>query len=211
MKRIAIAFCLLLFLALPLHAQEYDYCAGAGGAAVCSNNASTDYVGDKSTYVANNQVGSSEMKCMAYQATNLTCSTGTLAYPYLSKYGEPDESAKIFVYVNSHGSDTAPADATNNTLVAASGVVTCTTDSSGAVNCTNSTDVTGTITKNSWYYVCVVGAGAGFYTYYKSSSGAHTSYVQTVADSYASPPATLPASGWTSTAARDRGAYVAIE
>lgn len=36
MKRIAIAFCLLLFLALPLHAQEYDYCAGAGGAAAPS-------------------------------------------------------------------------------------------------------------------------------------------------------------------------------
>lgn len=33
MKRMAIAFCLLLFLALPVNAQEYDYCAGAGGAA----------------------------------------------------------------------------------------------------------------------------------------------------------------------------------
>lgn len=33
MKRIAIAFCLLLLLSLPVNAQEYDYCAGAGGAA----------------------------------------------------------------------------------------------------------------------------------------------------------------------------------
>lgn len=34
MKRIAIAFCLLwVFLVLPVHAQEYDYVAGAGGAA----------------------------------------------------------------------------------------------------------------------------------------------------------------------------------
>lgn len=40
MKRIAIAFCLLwLFLSLPVQAQEYDYCAGTGGATLSCTEA----------------------------------------------------------------------------------------------------------------------------------------------------------------------------
>lgn len=75
MKRIA--FCLLwLFLVLPVHAQEYDYVAGSGGAAASCTTAS-----DSEIFSPVTQPGTSKGET-AYNAVKITLASETTITTY---------------------------------------------------------------------------------------------------------------------------------
>jgi hypothetical protein len=203
MKKILFSLSAILLLCFSVSAQEYDYCAGAGGAAACSNNTSTDYVGQKAVAIADDTVANNDiMYCQAFQAS-MTCDTGAFAYPYINHHETSSVNVKVVLYVNSHGSDTAPNDATNNTLIS-SGTITTSTDAESATQ-TNSTAMTGTATKNAWYYVCFVSAGG--FRYHFNAAG--NTYATGISGSYANPPSTLP-TGFETNSAKHINVYVGI-
>lgn len=93
-----IAFCLLwIFLALPVHAQEYDYVAGAGGAAAscvtagqtCGGGADAD--ANVNWYYTSTPFTASE--------SSTVCSVDLI----LKKVGTPTGTHKVGIYTNNAG------------------------------------------------------------------------------------------------------------
>lgn len=98
MKRIAIAFCLLLLLAMPVNAQEYDYVAGAGGAGGCgvtdqqTTQATLLFLGYSADY--------------AYTATNFTAAgnaTIKTVSVNLTKTGSPTAAITVALCTDGTG------------------------------------------------------------------------------------------------------------
>lgn len=173
--------------------------AGAGGAA-CSNNATTDYIGDKSDYTAESGLFSADtLYCISY-TPSMTCSTGIFSYTGVTAKDSGDY-IKVCIYNNINAQAGPHSD---DTLVGCSGG-----DQTGVnyalIN--SAEEVNQAVTQGSSYWVCTLPNGSE--TVARTASGSNTMYYQTSSGWYTSPPANLGGT-WTSTASRDINHFIKI-
>lgn len=199
MKRL-IPLLLFLLCSFQANAGMNAYIAGCGAAsAACSNNASTDYVGDKIETSESGNLNADTMYCILYTPT-MTCSTGTFSYAY-ARFTANDDPTKICIYEEKE-SDTEPG--SGDTLV---GCATVDSTEAGWAKSAAEVDQTATAAKS--YWVCTV-PSAGVTINRLQTDATDTVYSKAVESSYSSPPAQLDDSGW-STATRDYPSYVEVK
>jgi hypothetical protein len=196
----------LLILALPVQSATMVSgrpCPGGAGSA-CST--STDYVGSKADLSAENlRLTANYVWCLPFQATTASCSSGTLGKFYVAHNGTGTENIKGAIFTDSTSGTGAP---NGETLIGNwSAETTCSTDTA-TPTCTEGTNLTGTVSKDGYYFICVVTDDTKF-DIHRTTSSTKTQYYKTIW-TYASPPDVLTATGWTDTASREWGAYVEI-
>lgn len=172
---------ILLFLTAPAYAGGAMglMMAGSSAAAGCSNNSTTDYVGDKTTRTANASNSANVFTCARYQASNMTCTTGTLGGGTIHHYGTGSANMKVLVYKST---DTTPVTGSAaDELIGASSSMAVSADQTY-----KTADIGGTVTKNDYYWVCQTQDAAA--SVYKDNAGAS---VYQAALSFASPPASF--------------------
>lgn len=166
----------------------------------CSNNASTDYVGDKTVYSAESGTYTANaIFCYLYTSPTMTCDTGTFGYAFV--HGRDDgDNIKVCVYTDDgDGSPDSGDSQVGCSVVTFSGVLEAWTQSASKINQAAS--------KSSDYWVCGIAQTPVNIT--RTASGSRTLYYKTGVD-YATPPTNL--NGVTSTVeSRDASIYVVVE
>jgi hypothetical protein len=177
----------------PAEARNLMVVGGVVPVGGCSNNTSTDFIGYKTAGATSESVPSDTLSLLRYQATSLTCSTGTLETAYLYNRYDGSSHAKICIYTSS---DTTPQEA--DALVGCSSTIFGDTSSTWY---SAAADGSYTITKNNYYWVGVYGVTEGWD--YRSDGSSSTLYYKDVG---ASPPATLGV-GWSNSSSRGLTSY----
>jgi hypothetical protein len=173
---------------------------GTGGS-VSGCNPANDEVGSRSTG------GSAQAFSNGYVYCNYATAdcTGTLGKAYIWN-GNADDDVKVGIFT---AASSAPPDI-NDTVIAWSGEITST---DGAESWwASSTDLGGSVTSGSGYYICIITSTDNWAGNYDAGSTLYYNAVET-GHSYASPPDTLYADedGWSSTADRKIEVYVEIK
>lgn len=197
MKRILIVALLLLITAFQAETRTCNVVVGQPTAVAGCNPASDD-VGDRTIYTGTNVIAANEMDCILYQAS---C-TGTANTAIVDKHATDSDQVKICLYTAQHTSSHTP-DAGDTLLGCTSGDTTTTEGSN-----TLTGDIGQAVTKDAYYWVCVLAGTGGFNLHY-NSGGAVDMYYNT-SSNYSSPPGTLTGS-WTLATTTDFSAYVEID
>jgi hypothetical protein len=172
MRKILFSLSVILLLCFSVNAQEYDYCAGAGGA-VAGCNVGTSTL-DESTFqavLADTLIGN---------LSTAPCSGKLISASFHTHASTPN--TKICVYL----------DDGDNTPDTGDALVECTSAITPIANQWVSGNFAGTadISASSKYWIMTITDGTGYI--HAVSSG--TAYTKAIAGSYTTPPATLEAS-----------------
>jgi hypothetical protein len=200
MRRLLLAAICLLLMSQTAHAANIaqammQVCKGAA----CSNNPSTDYVGDKTDYsTESTNYTDDDIFCYLYTAPTMTCDTGTFSYAYA--HGKSGEGFKVCIYEDD-------GDGVGDSGDAKVGCVSVTLSASTAAFTESATELSQTATKTKDYWVCGISKNASVIT--RTASGTRTLYYK-IGTYYESPPDTLPDS-MSTTASRDASIYVKVK
>ena len=207
MKKIPLILVCLCLFASPVYALSAAIQAVVGASSAPAGcSASTDYVGDKSDLSAGTTATSPDVYfCISYQAITSSCSSGTLGAAYIAHHLDSTQSVKMAVYTDSTSGTGAP---NGESRIGDAASLTCSTDTP-TPTCTNGSDLGGTVDKDAYYFLCIIGTTAGF-DYHRVTTG-RTVYYKGFTGGYATPVDTLTATGWSDGGTRDRGAYVEIK
>lgn len=168
----------------------------------------TNEVGDRTEHANENNMAQYEYDCMLMQAD---CS-GDLELAYLMHYGTTSEAMKVCVYTANDGATDHAPDGSDTKLGCSSGD---TLSSAGFTALTG--NLTGSVTDESWRWVCVTCNTAGGCSYYYNGSAGSKKLWYNTLGNYDTPPDTLSTTefedqAWTGTAGnRGQSVYVRIE
>lgn len=148
MRKIFFSCLVILLLCFSVKAQEYDYCAGAGGAAASCDN-STDYIGTKSTAGSSSTPAQARMHLFPWVATMEACASGTLDTAYLQvTTAVDDKSCSLCIYTRANN-DSPPTVTTTDAKVA------CANISVASTGLISSAFASGSVTKDALYWTAV--------------------------------------------------------
>jgi len=192
MKKILFSLSVILLLCFSVSAQEYDYCAGASGAAAACST-STDYIGSKATTGTSTTATADYVRCTRFQATEMACSSATLNTGYLYHTGTSSDNAKIAVFGRA-SADVGASPTTDDVLIGTWGTI-----ESYAVNGGyGSVPIgSGTIVKDRWYWACFITDATVWERVADATVG--TNCYKNIAGSYTNPPEALADDYTTST------------